>query len=279
MNQMLSINSRLTLNNGNTMPYFGLGVYLTHEGDECRLAVHSAIKNGYELIDTASFYENEKSVGQAILTSGRSRQELFVTTKLWNSDQGYDNSLRAFEQSYNKMGLDYIDLYLIHYPVEGKRKESWKALERLADEGVCKSVGVSNYMHHHMEELLAHCNIPPSVNQIELSPYCYESRQATVEICQSNSVIVQSYAPLTRTQKFNDPLLLELAKKYQKSPAQILIRWSIQHGFSVIPKSSSPERIIHNASVFDFEIDKEDIEAIQSQESDYLVCWDPMNTP
>lgn len=276
----MNIQSTIKLNNKTHMPAFGLGVYLIKNGSECVHSCNSAIRNGYRLIDTAALYENEEGVGQSILESGLEREELFVTTKLWNSDHGYDNTRKAFDKSMNRLGLDYIDLYLVHYPVEEKRLDTWKAMEEIAKDERCKAIGVSNYMSWHLEELLANCNTPPSVNQIELHPYCYGGeRLKTVELCRENNIIVQCYSPLVRATKFEDPDLLKIANKYNKTGAQILVRWALQQGFSVIPKSNNPTRIKENCEVYDFEISGEDIEALNALYSNEIVCWDPTKTP
>ena len=261
------------------MPYFGLGVYLSSEGTECMDSITHALNQGYRLIDTASFYANERSVGEAVRNSGLDRKQIFVTTKVWNSDQGYDNTLKAFEDSYDKLNIDYVDLYLVHYPVKDKRKDTWRAMERLAEEGVCKAIGISNYMKHHLQEILSHCNIPPAVNQIELSPFCYESRKPTIELCAENDIVIQAYAPLTRGRKLKDQYLNKLSEKYAKTPAQVLLRWALEHGFSVIPKSSKKLRIEENSAIFDFALGADEVIQLQELESDFLVCWDPMETP
>ena len=274
----MQINTRTELNDGYTMPLFGLGVYRSAEGAQCRQAVQWALEAGYRLIDTAAFYDNEASVGEAIRACTIPREELFVTTKLWNSDQGYDACLRAFDVSMDKLGLDYIDLYLIHYPVPGKRLESWRALEQIRKSGRCRSIGVSNYLDKHLQELLDHSNVVPSVNQLELSPYCFESRKATVDFCRQYQITLQAYSPLVRTKRFDDPKLVALAQKYSKTPAQILLRWGIQERISVIPKSSNRERIIENAAIYDFEISPEDMRTLYAFDENFIVCWNPAET-
>ena len=275
----MQIDTTITLNNGIEMPLFGLGVYLSKEGTECQEAVTSALDLGYRHIDTASFYDNEVSVGRAIRDHIIDRSEVFVTTKLWNSDHGYDNTLRAFQKSLEKLDIDYIDLFLVHYPVQDIRKDTWKAMEKILENENCKAIGVSNYMTHHMEELLANCHIPPSVNQIELSPYCFQSRADIVTLCRENNIAVEAYSPLVRTKRFDDPKLLSLTKKYGKTSAQILIRWALQENIIVIPKSSNPLRIKENADVFDFEISNDDMALINNFDENLIVCWDPMKTP
>ena len=275
----MQIDSTITLNNGVKMPLFGLGVYLSQEGSQCYNAVTSALQLGYRHFDTASFYDNEKSVGKAIRDSPIDRSEVFITTKLWNTDHGYDKTLRAFEKSLKKLDLDYIDLFLVHYPVQARRKETWKAMEKILENEPCKAIGVSNYMEHHLDELLEDCHISPAVNQIELSPYCYNSRAGTVELCRTNQIAVESYSPLVRTKRFGDPKLVNIAEKYGKTPAQILIRWALQENIIVIPKSSNPQRIRENADIFDFSISETDMELINGFDENLIVCWDPMKTP
>ncbi|MEO1513494.1 MAG: aldo/keto reductase [Bacteroidota bacterium] len=274
-NLPLQIDSRVPLNDGFSMPLFGLGVYMSKEGNECQQAVSTAIEAGYRLIDTAAFYDNEESVGRAVRESQIPREELFVTTKLWNTDQGYDKALRAFDKSMDKLGLDYVDLYLIHYPLTGKRLDSWRALEQIVQSGRCRSIGVSNYLSRHLTELSEHSSIVPVVNQIEMSPYCFESRIETVEYCRQHGIVVQAYSPLVRTKVFDDPGLLEITNRHGKSPAQVLIRWGLQEGISSIPKSSNPDRIRANADVFDFELSVEDMQKLRSFDRNLIVCWDP----
>ncbi len=275
----MKIDSTITLNNGVKVPLFGLGVYLTKEGSECYNAVKTALDLGYRHFDTASFYENEESVGRAVRDSSVDRSEIFVTTKLWNADHGFDETLKAFERSLKKLDLGYIDLFLVHYPVQHKRLDTWKAMEKILESGNCKAIGVSNYLAHHMTELLKNCNITPAVNQIELSPYCFESRADIVNLCRANNIAVEAYSPLVRTKRFDDPKLIEIAKRYGKTPAQILIRWALQENIIVIPKSSNPKRIQENADVFDFSISATDMDSINAFDENLIVCWDPMKTP
>jgi len=275
----MQIDTTTILNNGIIMPLFGLGVYLSEEGSQCYNAVTTALDLGYRHFDTARFYDNEKSLGKAIRDHSVDRSEVFVTTKLWNADHGYDKTLSAFEKSLKNLDLDYIDLFLIHYPVKEIRQETWKAMEKILENEGCKSIGVSNYMVHHMKELLANCNIPPAVNQFELSPYCYQSRADIVSLCRENNIAVEAYSPLVRTKRFDDPKLLAFAKKYGKTPAQILIRWALQENIIVIPKSSKPTRIKENADIFDFSISETDMELINNFDENLIVCWNPMETP
>jgi methylglyoxal/glyoxal reductase len=273
----LSIDSTLELNNGVRMPVFGLGLYEAPGGKETELAVRAALEIGYRLIDTAMIYENEKDVGRAIAESGIPREQIFVTTKLWNSDHGYESTLRAFEESLSRLELDYIDLYLIHFPVEDVRQQTWQAMVALLEGGACRAIGVSNYTVKHLEELLASSPIVPAVNQVEFSPFLYQKN--LLDYCKSNTIQVEVYSPLTRGVKLGHPILIGLSQKYKKTPAQLLIRWAIEHELVVIPKSIHRERIEENADVFDFAIAPEDMVKLDNLNEDFRTCWDPTDVP
>jgi len=275
----LSTTSKVTLNNGIKLPNLGLGVFRSPPGRITKMTVLYALKAGYRHFDTASLYGNEQDVGQAIKESSILREEVFVTTKLWNTDHGYDSTIRACNKSLQKLGFDYIDLYLVHWPVKGPRLETWRAMEALLDDGMVKAIGVSNYMVHHFEELLEYCTITPAVNQIELSPYNFQFREDVVEFCRSEGIQLEAYSPLTKRIKLKDPKLVELATKYAKTPAQILIRWALQQKLIVIPKSTNKDRIYENFNVFDFAISLEDIEYLNSFNEDLITGWDPTNAP
>lgn len=257
------------------MPLFGLGTFQSPRGKIVQDAVQCALKTGYRLIDTAKIYGNEKDVGISIRNSGIPREEIFVTTKLWNSDHGYDSAIAACRTSLKSLGLDFVDLYLIHWPVEGLRLESWRALETLYDEGKCRSIGVSNYMIGHLEELLEFCHVIPAVNQIEFSPYLYLTE--LLEFCQDQNIQLEAYSPLTKGRKLEDSQLITIADKYSKSTAQILIRWVLQKGVVVIPKSSHKERIVENSEVFDFSISPGDMLQLDSFNENLRTAWDPSN--
>jgi diketogulonate reductase-like aldo/keto reductase len=269
----LRIDTKVKLNNGVQMPIFGLGTFQTRSGRETRDAVLHALKVGYRHIDTASMYGNEEDVGAAIKESGIRREEIFVTTKLWNSDHGYDSALAAFEKSSRRLDLSYVDLYLIHWPVQRLRNETWRALETLLKERKCRAIGVSNYMIRHLEELLENSSTVPAVNQVEFSPYLYQ--KDLLEFCRKNGIQLEAYSPLTKGHKLSDPKLAALASKYSRSPAQILIRWALQHQIVVIPKSSKGERITENADVFDFAISSEDMRALDLFDQGLRTSWDP----
>lgn len=265
------------LNNGVALPVVGLGVYRMPDNHLTQKAIDNALKSGYRHIDTAAVYHNEETVGRALKSSLIPREQVFVTTKLWNSDHGYDKAIRAFHSSLERLGLDYVDLYLIHWPVQGKRKDSWRALETLYQEGKCRAIGVSNYLENHLTELLGHCKIQPAVNQIELHPYIFASRIEVVNLCRKAQIIPVAYSPLTKGIKLNDPQLVSMAETYRKTTAQLLIRWAIQQGFAVIPKSAVISRIKENIAVFDFVIKPEDMAALDAL-NEYLVTgWDPVD--
>lgn len=271
----LQIKSFKELNNGIKIPIFGLGTYLNDNGKQANDSILYALEIGYRHIDTAAMYQNEEEVGTAIRESGIPRKEIFVTTKLWNSDHGYDNTHKAFHRSLNHIGLDYIDLYLIHWPVENIRLESWRALEKIYNEGLCKSIGVSNYMDRHLEELLNYSSIIPVVNQVEFSPFLY--LKDLHKYCESKGIALESYSPLTKVHKLNDTKLIEVAQIYNKSTSQILIRWCLQKGVIVIPKSSQKEHIKENADVFDFIISETDMIKLDNLNENYHTSWDPTN--
>jgi len=271
----LSLQSTKTLHNGVEMPRLGLGVYKMTNPEESIEAMTTALKTGYRAIDTASLYGNEKEVGESVRTSGIRREEIFVTTKVWNSDQGYDQTLRAFEKSLDLLGFDYLDLYLTHWPVKETFKETYKAIERLYDERLIRSTGVSNHHQHHLEELFTKANVKPMVNQIELSPRLtqYDLRV----FCAENDIAITSWSPLARGGLLNEPSLVRMGNKYGKTPAQLIIRWHLQHDLIVIPKSVNLERIAENGHVFDFELSFEDMKNIDSLNLNERTGADPDN--
>jgi diketogulonate reductase-like aldo/keto reductase len=263
-----------TLNNGVSMPLLGLGTY-NMNGREAEKAIAEALETGYRLIDTAAMYGNEISIGNAIRNSKISREELFVTTKVNNTDHGYDNALKAFENSERKLGAGYIDLYLIHWPIKGQRKETWKALEHLYQNGRIKAIGVANYLLPFLKELETYAAIVPMLNQVEFSPYLFS--EDLLNYCREKNIQLQSYTPLTRGLKFNDPLLQSLSKKYGKTPAQIILRWNVEQGIAAVPKSSNRERIKENFDIFDFSLPKEDIKAMNGLNENFRIVGNPMN--
>jgi methylglyoxal/glyoxal reductase len=268
-----------TLNNGVKMPWFGLGVFKVEEGPELINAVKSAIKHGYRSIDTAAIYENEEGVGQgireAIEETGISREDLFVTSKVWNADLGYESTIAAYETSLAKLGLDYLDLYLIHWPVEGKYKEAWRALETLYKEGRVKAIGVSNFQIHHLEDLMKDAGIKPVINQVEYHPRL--TQKELQAFCQKHDIQLEAWSPLMQGQLLENDVLQEIAHKYGKSVAQVILRWDLQNGVVTIPKSTKEHRIIENSSVFDFELTQEDMERIDGLNENLRVGPDPDN--
>lgn len=261
------------LNNNIEMPLLGLGVYDMHD-DEAVKAVEHALKTGYRLIDTASMYGNEKQVGEGVRNSGIPREEIFVTTKVNNTDHGFDSTLRAFDQSMKKLDIGHIDLYLVHWPIRHKRNETWKALEHLYDQKMVRAIGVANYMVPFLEELETYSNVVPAVNQVEFSPWLY--LEDLLNTCRTKGIVLQSYTPLVRGKKFDDPRLQNLCTKYNKTPAQIILRWNLQLGVSTIPKSSNPKRIEENFDIFDFAITPEDMSILCSMDEGFRVVDDPM---
>jgi diketogulonate reductase-like aldo/keto reductase len=255
------------------IPRVGLGVYMAPPKDAYE-ATLAALKIGYRHIDTAALYGNEKGVGQAVRESGIPRQEVFITTKLWNSDHGYDKTLRAFNRSLAELGFDYVDLYLVHSPMAvGKRIDTWKAMEQILKSGKARAIGVSNYGVHHLKELFANCEIRPSVNQIELTPF--NTRKALVKFCEDENIVLESYSPLTRGERLKHKTLVQTAQKYNKSTAQLLIRWCLQKNFVTLPKSVTPSRIAENFQVFDFSITPEDMAKLDSLDEEWVAGWDP----
>lgn len=273
----LTLQSTVTLNNGIAMPIFGLGVYLMSPGKETYRAVKSALEIGYRLVDTASLYDNEEDVGTAVRDSGIPREEIFVTTKLWNGDQGYDSAMRAFDESHDRLGMGYVDLYLIHFPVPQLRNESWRALEKILEGGRARAIGVSNYTERHLSELLDGSDIVPAVNQVEFSPFLYQ--RDLLEFCRNHRIQVEAYAPLTAAQRLNDQRITGIAAKHGRTNAQVLLRWAIEHEVVPIPKSSHPERIAENAEIFDFELFPDDVSALDGLNDGFRSSWDPTAVP
>lgn len=264
-----------TLHNGVKMPWFGLGVFKVKEGSEVVEAVKAAIKNGYISIDTAAIYQNEEGVGQGIKESGVPRDSLFVTSKVWNSDQGYESTLNAFETSLQKLGMDYLDLYLIHWPGKdsAKYKETWRALEKLYKDGRVRAIGVSNFHVHHLEDLIADAEIKPMVNQVEYHPHLAQLELR--EYCKKQGIQLEAWSPLKQGQLLSEPTIMAIAEKYQKSPAQIILRWDLQNEVVTIPKSIKEHRIIENADIFDFELSTDDMEKINGLNKNERVGSNP----
>ncbi|WP_167619494.1 aldo/keto reductase [Maribellus sediminis] len=258
----MDITSTAILNNGVKMPWLGLGVFQSKDGEEVITAVKTALGNGYKSIDTAAIYQNERGVGTAILESGVARQEIFLTSKVWNTDQGYTTTMAAFEESLEKLQTDYLDLYLIHWPKGERSVETWKALEEIYTKGQAKAIGISNFLVHHLKDFLPHCKVMPAVNQVEFHPELIQPN--LLEFCQNKGIQLEAWSPIMKGRVNDIPILQELAAKYGKTPVQITLRWDIQKGVVTIPKSVTPERIIANANIFDFELSPEDMAKIDS---------------
>jgi diketogulonate reductase-like aldo/keto reductase len=259
------------------MPAFGLGVFRAGSGAATENAVTWALEAGYRHVDTARIYGNERDVGRAVRRwcerSGVERGEIFVTTKLWNDDHGFDRAREAFEASLRALDIGYVDLYLVHWPVPGRRRESWRALESLVDERRCRAVGVSNFTVAHLDELLQNARVLPAVNQIELHPFLQQ--RELVRYCAERGIVVEAYSPLTKGRRLGDPRLVAIARELGRAPAQVLIRWSLEKGFVVIPKSADRERIVANADVFDFELGERATARLDALEESLRTAWDP----
>lgn len=276
---MKNLQSTTVLHNGVEMPWFGLGVFKVEDGPELVEAVKAAIKAGYRSIDTAAIYENEKAVGEGIRAgikeAGITRKDLFITSKVWNADQGYETTLAAYEESLNKLGLDYLDLYLVHWPVEGKYKETWRALETLYKENRVRAIGVSNFQIHHLQDVIKEAEIKPMINQVEYHPRL--TQKELQMFCKEQGIQMEAWSPLMQGQLLDNDILQEIANKYDKSIAQIILRWDLQNEVVTIPKSTKEHRIIANAAIFDFELAREDMEQIDALNENYRVGPDPDN--
>lgn len=270
----MSITETVELANGVKMPRLGFGVWKVDD-KEVIDPVKWALQAGYRAIDTAKAYGNEAGVGQAIKESGIKREDLFITSKLWNADQGYDATIEAFEASLKRLGADYLDLYLIHWPVAQKFKDTWRAFEQLYQDGKIRAIGVCNFQEHHLKELIADADIVPMVNQIELHPHL--TQEPLRKFCRDHKIVVEAWSPLGNGQMLSDPELKKIADKYGKSVAQVIIKWDLQNGIVTIPKSVHKERILENADVFDFKLSEEDMLAISGMNKDERTGPDPDN--
>ncbi|QNK90503.1 aldo/keto reductase [Sporosarcina sp. resist] len=276
---MKNLQSTTMLHNGVKMPWLGLGVFKVEEGQELINAVKTAITHGYRSVDTAAIYGNEVGVGQgireAVKETGIGREDLFITSKVWNSELGYASTIAAYEESLTKLGLDYLDLYLIHWPVAGKYKEAWRALETLYKEGRVKAIGVSNFQIHHLEDLMKDAEIKPMVNQVEYHPRLTQKELSG--FCRKQDIQLEAWSPLMAGQLLDNTDLQEIADKYGKSIAQVILRWDLQNGVITIPKSTKEHRIAENATVFDFELTADDMKRIDSLNQNHRVGPDPDN--
>jgi diketogulonate reductase-like aldo/keto reductase len=269
----LNINSKIKLNSGTEIPVFGLGTYKLTGERQVKESVLAALEEGYRLIDTAQMYQNEEYVGQAIRESSIPRKEIFVTTKLDNDQHGYDRAKMSFDESLNRLKSGYVDLFLIHWPVEGLRMESWRALVDIYDQGGAKAIGVSNYTIRHIKELLAESQTRPAVNQVEFNPFNYQDN--LLSFCNEEGIRMEGYTPLSRGHKFRNSIVREMSEKYSKTPPQILLRWAVQHSVIPVPKSSHKKRIKENADIFDFNLTGEDMEKLNGVNENYRLAMDP----
>ncbi|MCK6078847.1 aldo/keto reductase [Paenibacillus silvae] len=279
MNTAQHLQSTTTLHNGIHMPWFGLGVFKVEEGQELIEAVKQAIKHGYRSIDTAAIYGNEAGVGQAIAEAlqenGLKREDLFITSKVWNADLGYEETLAAFDTTMNKLGLEVLDLYLIHWPKAGKYKGAWKAMEELYASGRIRAIGVSNFQIHHLQDLMQDAQVKPMVNQVEYHPRLTQEELKT--FCEQHGIQLEAWSPLMQGELLDNPVLTEIASSKGKSVAQIILRWDLQNGVVTIPKSTKAHRIIENADIFDFELSAEEMQRISSLNDNVRVGPDPNN--
>jgi len=276
----LTFSSRFRLNQGVEIPVLGLGVFQSPPGLPTRRAVTWALEAGYRLIDTAALYNNEADVGEAVRLAKLPREEVFVTTKLWHSDHGFENSQQAARRSLERLRLDVLDLYLIHWPRANSpedRLASWRGLEKLQKEGLCRAIGVSNYTVRHLEELAAHSGVVPAVDQVEFHPFVFDPD--LLAYCDRHGIRLEAWAPLTRGRRFDDPAVLAVAAAHRKTPAQVLIRWGLEHGIVEIPKSTHRERIVENSNVFDFHLSREELVRLDGLRDDRRVGWNPAEIP
>ncbi|MGG5253475.1 aldo/keto reductase [Neobacillus sp. SM06] len=259
---MLRLRDTIRLHNGIEMPRLGLGVYKVEAGQQVEETVRTALELGYRSIDTAAFYQNEEGVGNAVRESGIDRKELFITTKVWNRDQGYDETVKAFDLSMKKLNLEYLDLYLVHWPVKGKYVDTWRALERIYKEGRVRAIGVSNFKIHHLEDLSANSELKPVINQVELHPNL--SQPELRAYCKENEIAVEAWSPIARGRILDDPILTKIAENHHKSTAQVILRWHLQNDVVIIPKSVTPARLKENIDLFDFELNAGEMEQIDA---------------
>jgi len=258
--KITDLKGTVKLVNGVEMPYLGLGVFKTKEGSEVENSVKWALEAGYRHIDTAAIYENEQGVGNAVKASGIPRNEIFITTKSWNENQRNGTVMEGFEESLKLLQTDYVDLYLIHWPVKGKYTATWKVMEEIYRSGRAKAIGVSNFLQHHLEDIFGIAEIKPMVNQVECHPHLVQ--QPLIDFCQAHKIRFEAWSPIMRGAVNDIPLFQELSEKYKKTPVQLVLRWDLQKGIVTIPKSVHQERIKSNAEIFDFELSEEDISRI-----------------
>src|SRR5258708_25155075 len=263
----------LKLNNGTTIPAKGIGTWRMRDEQECIIAVHAALEAGYRHIDTAQVYDNEAFVGKALKSSTVSREQLFITTKIWNDNYDWDDLIHSFDESLRNLQTDYVDLLLLHLPVTETHRPAWRKMEEIANSGRAKAIGVSNYTVTHLEELLRECEIKPAVNQVEIHVYLQQPELLT--FCKEHDIVVEAYSPLAHGYGMNNPVLADVANKHSKSPVQIMIRWCTDFGTVPLPKSVHSDRLKENFDVFDFSLDTEDMAKLATLEKDFRTCWDP----
>jgi methylglyoxal/glyoxal reductase len=275
------LDARYKLNDGGTIPCLGLGVFQTEPGAVTQQSVRWALEAGYRMVDTAAMYQNEADVGEGVRSSGVPRKEVFVTTKLWHTDHGYEPSQRAFYTSLRRLGTEYVDLYLIHWPTApspSARLESWKGLVKIQQEGLCRSIGVSNYTVRHLQELLDASEVVPAVNQVEFHPFVYDP--GLVDFCAEHEIRLEAWSPITRGRMLDHPVVTATATAHGRTPAQVLLRWGLQHGGVEIPKSTHRERIIENSKVFDFALTAAEMAALDGLRGGPRVgAWNPADIP
>jgi diketogulonate reductase-like aldo/keto reductase len=256
------------------MPWLGFGVFQTPEGEEVISSVKWALEAGYRSIDTAMIYRNERGVGKALKESGVPREEIFLTTKLWNDDIRARRTMQAFDESLERLEVEYVDLYLIHWPVEG-RKEAWKAMENIYESGRAKAIGVSNFMIEHLDDLLPECTVTPAVNQVEFHPFLVQPH--LLKYCREHKIQLEAWSPIVKGQVMDVPEIQEIGKKYNKTPVQVVLRWDLQHEVVTIPKSVHQERIVANCQIFDFKLSAEDMAVLDNLDEGRRVGPDPLN--
>ena len=270
-----NIKDYTTLNSGHKMPWLGFGVFQIEDGPQVESAVRHALEIGYRSIDTAAAYKNEQGVGKAIRESGIPREDIFLTTKVWNDDQRAKRTLAAFEESLERLGTEYVDLYLIHWPVKDYYLETWQVMEEIYRSGRAKAIGVSNFLIYHLKDIMNKCQVVPSINQVEFHPFLVQPE--LLRYCQSQNIQVESWSPLMQGQVINVKVVKEMAARYNKTPAQIALRWNLQHKVVTIPKSVKLERIAENADIFNFELSPADMEILNALDKGKRFGPDPEN--